>query len=239
MPQVLTTNATIFCPHGGKGTTIPSAPKWQINGGYVAVEGDMGVLACLFAPLPCASYQLQSMGLNATQIDGRKVILVTDFNRTVTGLPLTMIETHPIIDNSSPVPIPVGQPAPPLSPPMSDMVKPVVTSSIGNLAFNKTTMSPATLAVTFTLITAHPMRWILRQIDEPEQLSNNRTSVQPLGLTVTPSGGVWDVSPLTITMTMTAPFMGTLAPLAHRFFMIGVSQRGLSNFAEVVLTVGT
>ena len=179
------------------------------------------------------------MGLNATQIKGQRVILATDFNQTETGLPLTMIETHPIIDNSSPVPIPDGQPAPPLALPMADMVKPVVSSSIANLAFNKTTMSPPTLTVTFTLIAAHPLRWILTQIDEPEQVSNNRTNVQPSGLTVTPSGGVWAVSPLTITITMTAAFMATLAPLAHRFFMAGVSQRGLSNFAEAVLTVGT
>jgi hypothetical protein len=179
------------------------------------------------------------MGLNATQIKGQRVILVTDFNQTATGLPLTMVETHAIIDNSSPAPIPDGQPAPPLSPPMADMAKPVVTSSIATLAFNQTTMSPPTLIVTFTLIAAHPWRWILRQIDEPEQVSNNRTSGRPPGLTVTPSGGVWDVSPLTITMTMTAAFMVTLAPLVHRFFMTGVSQRGLSNFAEVILTVGT
>ena len=42
MPQVLTTNATIMCPHGGLGSTVPAIPKWQINGGYVAVEGDSG-----------------------------------------------------------------------------------------------------------------------------------------------------------------------------------------------------
>jgi hypothetical protein len=122
---------------------------------------------------------------------------------------------------------------------MADMVKPLVTSSITNLAFNRTTMSPPTLTVTFTLIAVHPLRWILRQIDEPEQLSNDRTSFQPPGLTVAPAGGVWDVSPLTIDMTMTAAFMATLAPLAHRFFMTGVSQRGLSTFAEVVLNVTT
>jgi hypothetical protein len=239
VPQVLTTNAVILCPHLGKGISTPKSPKWSINGGIVLVENDAGVLACPFLIYPCIGYQLRSMGLNATRIDGRKVMLMTDFNQTLTGLPLTMIETHPIIDNSSPVPIPDGQPAPPLSPPMADMAKPVVTSSIVNLAFNKTTMSPPTLIVTFTLIAAHPLRWILRQIDEPEQVSNDRTSGQPPGLTVTPSGGVWDVSPLTITMTMTADFMVTLAPLVHRFFMTGVSQRGLSNFAEVVLTVGT
>lgn len=239
MPQVLTTNAVILCPHLSQGRSTSLDPVWSINGGIVLVENDTGLLPHCPSNFPCKRYQLRSMGLNATQIKGQRVILATDFNQTATGLPLTMIETHPIIDNSSPVPIPDGQPAPPLSPPMADMVKPVVTSSIANLAFTKTTMSPPTLTVTFTLIAAHPLRWILRQIDEPEQLSNDRTNVQPPGLTVAPSGGVWDVSPLTITLTMTAAFMATLAPLAHRFFMTGVSQRGLSNFAEAVLTVGT
>ena len=56
-------------------------------------------------------------------------------------------------------------------------------------------------------------------------------------MTVNPSGGVWNVSPLDIKLTMTAAFMATLLPGDHRFFLTGVSQRGLSNFAEVVLTV--
>ena len=64
------------------------------------------------------------MGLNASQIDGQKVILVTDFNQSFTGLPLTMAETHTTIDNSTPAPIPAGQPAPPLSPALADVVKP-------------------------------------------------------------------------------------------------------------------
>jgi hypothetical protein len=38
-------------------------------------------------------------------------------------------------------------------------------------------------------------------------------------------------------MTMTAMFMASLTPGKHRFFMTGVSQRGLSDFFEIVLTV--
>src|SRR5918999_4208540 len=127
MPQVLTTHALILCPHAGKGTTIPSHPKWQISGGFVAVEGDTGFLACPYVPLPCGSYQLGSMGLNATQIDGRKVILVTDFNQSATGLPLTIMETHNVIDDSTPAPLSVGKPVPPLAPVMTDVTKPLVT----------------------------------------------------------------------------------------------------------------
>ena len=53
MPQVLTTNALILCPHGGKGVTAPTDPKWSVNGGTVALEGDPGVITCPFLPLPC------------------------------------------------------------------------------------------------------------------------------------------------------------------------------------------
>ena len=58
MPQILTTNATIVCPHGGTGSTVPAIPKWQINGGYVAVEGDTGALSCPFGLFPCTGYIL-------------------------------------------------------------------------------------------------------------------------------------------------------------------------------------
>ncbi len=92
MPQPLTTNAIIKCPHQGLGTTIPSLPKWQINGGYVCVEQDTGTIVCPQLNNPCVGYTLQSMGLNATKIDERKVILVTDFNKTLNGLPLDITE---------------------------------------------------------------------------------------------------------------------------------------------------
>src|SRR5690348_16609788 len=85
MPQILTTNAVVLCPHGGKGTTHPSSRKWKISGGYVAVEGDTGDIACPFLPCPCYQYTLRSMNLNATKLDGKRVILVTDFNESVTG----------------------------------------------------------------------------------------------------------------------------------------------------------
>src|SRR5215204_4671542 len=138
MPQVLTTNAIITCPHGGLGTTTPTDPKWTVNGGFVVLENDPGVLACPFI-YPCVGYQLKSMGLNATQIDGRKVILATDFNQSITGLPLLMVETHQTFDDSTPGPIPAGGTAPPLSPALADAITPVVTVAPPVLAFNSTT----------------------------------------------------------------------------------------------------
>src|SRR5262249_23993312 len=155
------------CPHLGKGTTIPSIPKWQINGGYVCVEGDTGTLACPFIPYPCIGYTLQSMGLNATKIDQKKVILVTDFNKTVTGLPLLMVETHPVLDQSTPAPIPAGQQAPPLSPELADLVAPIVTAPPTPFPFKITPPpAPVPVVISFSLTTDHPLKWVLTLINE-------------------------------------------------------------------------
>ena len=237
MPQVLTTNALILCPHGGKGTTIASDPKWQISGGFVALEGDTGVLACPYGPMPCAGYQLQSMGLNATQIDGRKVILVTDFNQSVTRLPLTMMETHNVIDDSTPAPLPAGEPVPPLSPAMTDVTKPLVTCVPAALAFNSTTALPPNLTAAFTLSSAFPLKWTLTLINETEKTSADLTDGMPPALNVQPFGGAWSLPTQTITVNMTLAFLASLAPGLHRFFMTGVSQRGLTGFAKMILTV--
>jgi hypothetical protein len=240
MPQVLTTNAQILCAHLSPAQKNPPlAPLWTIDGGTVLVEGDSGTFPTCPSNFQCGGYLLRSMSLNATQVTGKKVILVTDFNQTFSGLPITMIETHPVFDETTPAAIPDGQPAPPLPPEMTDLVKPVVISSLPALAFNKTTNTPPSVLVTFTLTSAHPMRWILTQIDEPGPPPNthDQTNVQPAGMTLNPSGGVWNISPLLINLTMTAAFMATLLPGDHRFSLTGVSQRGLSNFAEVVLTV--
>ncbi|HEX6439474.1 MAG TPA: hypothetical protein VF182_20330 [Candidatus Binatia bacterium] len=241
MPQVVTTNTQILCAHFSTAhKNPPLAPLWTIDGGTVLVEGDSGTFPSCPSTFQCGGYQLRSMGLNATQVTGKKVILVTDFNQTSSGLPITMIETHPVFDETTPAAIPDGQPAPPLPPEMTDHVKPVVISSLPALAFNKTSMTPPSVLVTFTLTSAHPMRWILTQIDEPgpQPGTHDRTNApQPPGMTVNPSGGVWNISPLNINLTMTAPFMASLLPGDHRFFLTGVTQRGLSNFAEVLLTV--
>jgi hypothetical protein len=238
MPRVLTTNAQILCAHFTPAVKDPPlAPLWTIDGGTVLVEGDSGKFLSCPSPAQCGEYHLLSMGLNATEVASKRVILVTDFNLTSSGLPITMIDTHQVFDETAPAAIPDGQSAPPLPPEMTDLAKPVVSSSPTTLGFNKTSMTPPSVLVTFTLTSAHPMRWMLTQIDEPEGTTIDRTNVQPAGMTVSPSGGVWNVSPLIINMTMTSAFMGTLSLLKHRFFLTGVSQRGLSNFAEVVLTV--
>jgi hypothetical protein len=237
MPQVLTTNALILCPHGGPGTTTPSSLKWTVNSGLVLLEDDVGTLACPFLPHPCVGYQLRSMGLNASTIDGRQVILVTDFNQTFTGLPLLMTEFHTTIDNSTPAPIPAGQVAPPLSPAMADMVAPVVTAVPPVLAFNLTTQQPVTAAATFTLTSTYPSQWLLTLINETAHSHADVTNGLPPGLTVMPAGGAWSSPTLAVTVTMTAAFMTALTAGQHHLYMTGVSQRGLSGWAEVVLTV--
>lgn len=237
MPRVLTTKAIITCPHGGKGTSTSRNQKWSVDGGFVLVENDTGTLSCIFVP-PCIGYTLTSMGLNATQIDGQKVILETDFNQSVTGLPLLITETHHTIDNSTPAPIPAGQSAPPLPGALVDLVQPVVTAIPPTLTFDTSSMMPPEFTTTFTLVSDHPLQWILTLINEPPNQSHlDVTNGIPPALVVAPPGGSWDTPVLTVTMTMTNAFMASLGIGLHDFYMTAVSKRGLSSYAKFILNV--
>lgn len=235
MPQVLTTNATIMCPHGGVGSTVPAIPKWQINGGYVAVEGDTGALSCPFGLFPCTGYQLRSMGLNASKIDGRKVVLVTDFNQSFTGLPLLMTEFHQTFDESTPAPIPAGRPAPAPSDEMADLSQPIVTPPLQALPFSITT-TPAPVVATFNLQSAHPLQWIVTVINTTLKYNQDLTHGAP-GVTVVPANGQWSTPNLTVTATLTPAFMAALTPGTHHLFLTAISRRGLSQYAEAILGV--
>src|SRR5262245_27221296 len=149
MPKVLTTTATILWPHGGKGTTTPTTPYVDAQGGIVTTEGDLGVLSCVFI-VPCVGYTLKSMGLNASTIAGKKVILSTDFQQSQTGLPLTITETTSLIDDSTPAPLPAGASSAPLAPELLDVAPPVVAAVPPTVPFVTTTMLPPTAAVTFS-----------------------------------------------------------------------------------------
>lgn len=236
MPQVLTTNALITCPHGGLGTTTPMHGKWSITSGKVAVEGDTGILSCPFLPLPCGGYKLQSMGLNATKIDGQRVILVTDFNQTYTGLPLVMAEFHQTFDQSTPAPIPAGQSAPPPSPEMADFASPVVATPLPKIPVPLTPPPPAPVSVSFTITATHPLRWILTLINEPEGTHDDLTNGWP-GTTITPTGGDWTTPSLTISINIPPPKVATLSPGKHHLFLTAVSKRGLNRNAECILDV--
>lgn len=235
MPQVLTTNAVITCPHGGPGTTTPSSQNWTVNGAAVLVEQDRGTLGCPFV-VPCVGYTLRSMGLNASEINSRKVVLVTDFNLTDTGLPLTMVETHQAFDDSTTTSIPNQQPAPPLPGPLADLAAPVVVAAPPAGAFNTTTQLPPVLPLTFTLTSAFPLQWMLTYISEPTGTHQDFTN-GAAGAVVAPPGGSWTSPVLVVVVTLTLGFLSTLAPGLHHFYMTGVSQRGLSALGEAIVTV--
>lgn len=235
MPQVLTTNATITCPHGGPGTTTPSSQNWTVNGGAVIVEQDRGTLGCPFV-VPCVGYTLRSMSLNATEISSRKVILVTDFNQTDTGLPLTMTEAHQAFDDSTTASIANGAAAPPLPGPLADIARPVVIAAPPAGVFNTTTQLPPVLPLTFTLTSAFPGQWILTYISEPTGSHHDFTS-GAAGAVVAPPGGAWPSPVLVVVVTLTLAFLSSLAPGLHHFYMTGVSQRGLTGLGEAIVTV--
>jgi hypothetical protein len=238
MPPVLTTMATITCPHGGMGTTIVPPPPLVVadNGGAVAAEGDAGTLACPFVLLPCAGYTLRSMGLNATTIMGRRVILATDLQTSVTGLPLQISETAKVVDDTSPAPLPADGSPPPADPAMLDLTPPVVVAAPPAGAFNTTTQLPPVLPITFTLSSAFPLQWMLTLLNTVQAQSVDLTSGVP-GAVVAPPGGSWSTPSLTVSLLLTAVFLNGLGPGTHQLFFTGVSQRGLSSFANVVLTV--
>lgn len=236
MPQVLTTTATITCPHTGKGTTTPVTPYVDVQGGVVATEGDTGTLACTFV-VPCVGYTLTSMGLNASIIAGKKVILATDVQKSLTGLPLLIVETTTMIDDSTPAPLPVGASSAPLAPELLDMVAPIVTATPPALAFTVSTMLPTSAAIVFTLASAFPNGWSLVLLNTTQGTSTDITNGLPPGLTVSPSGGQWSSGPLTVTLTMTATFMASLTAGTHWFYMTGVSKRGLTGFKSATLVV--
>ena len=238
MPKVLTTNAVISCPHGGKGTSTPSEPIWSVDGALVLVENDTGDLSGCGSNVKCKTYVLSSMGLNATRIRGKKVILVTDFNKTNTGLPLVMTELHRVIDKSSPAPLVDGQAPPALPPPLADEVSPDVTCSLPSASFQIS--APAAPVITsFSLTTNFPLKWILTLIKEPApSASIDLTTTTVAGVTITPpNAGAWNVSPLDIQLTLDLLFLQNLVAGDYRFYMTGISQRGLSDNAVFHLSV--
>jgi len=235
MPKVLTTTATILCPHGGKGTTTPTTPYVDAQGGIVTTEGDLGVLSCVFI-VPCVGYTLKSMGLNASTIAGKKVILSTDFQQSQTGLPLTITETTSLIDDSTPAPLPAGASSAPLAPELLDVAPPVVAAVPPTVPFVTTTMLPPTAAVTFSLTTAFPLQWTLTLLNVTSQQSIDVTNGVP-GLVVVPAGGSWPSPSLTVVATMTAAFLAALGPGTHYLYMSGVSKRGMSSTIAVTLVV--
>jgi hypothetical protein len=235
MPPLLTTNAVITCPHGGVGTTIPSNPIFSVSGGYVCAEMDTGTLTCPFV-VPCVGYTLKSMKLNATTVGGRQAILVTDFQQTLTGLPLSIVETNSAVDNSTPASLAPGETSAPLSPAMMDETPPVITAVPPVVPFSTMTMLPPTAVITFTLSHPYPLQWMLTLLNGTLLQNIDVTNGFP-GLIVAPAGGSWSTPTMVVTATMTAAFMAALTPGTHYFYMTGVSQRGISAYAQATVVV--
>jgi hypothetical protein len=236
MPQVLTTTATITCPHAGMGVTIPTLPYVNAQGGFVTTDGDLGTLSCVFIP-PCVGYSLSSMGLNASTIGGRKVILATDFQKSFTGLPLTIVETTNVYDDSTPAPLSPGTSSQPLAPELLDLAPPVVTAVPMAVPFVMSTMLPPTALITFSLGSAFPLSWTLTLLNTTLGTSIDATNGLPTGLVVTPPDGNWTSPSLVVTATMTAAFMASLTPGTHWLYMTGVSKRGISAVAAASVVV--
>lgn len=197
------------------------------------MEGDSGVLACPFIPLPCTGYTLRSMGLNSTLIDGRRAVLTTDFNQSLTGLPLVMTETHQGNDNSTVAPLPAG--GAPLPPELADMVPPVVAATTPALAFSIS--APAPLVASFQLNSPFPLQFVVTLINEPMALSLDLTNGQLPDVIVTPVGGGWSTPSLTVSIAFTPTFLAGLTAGTHTLYVTGVSQRGLNAHAQSVITV--
>jgi hypothetical protein len=242
MPRVLTSNATITCPHGGGGVSVPTpAPRGvTVAGAEILLDGDQGTLTrpvCTNVP-PCAGYRLTSMGLNATTVRGRKVMLVSDFVQSFTGFPLTVLETHVVNDKTLPgTPPATGAETPPE---LGEDDKPTVQVVPPTLPFAKasfaSTGQPAMLAFTFLLSSQYPLRWLLFHAGPPKVTVDASNGV-PGGVVVAPAGGSWPGSSLTVAVTITGAYLAALAPGAHSFVLTGVNRRGFSAFAEGRVTV--
>lgn len=256
MPQILTTNAIVNCPHGGVGTSMPVPPPRQctIQGGFVLLTGDTGLIPCPNI-VPCTSYLLTSMNLNSTRVDGRNVMLVTDFIQSVTGFPLKATETHFVFDKTPP-PAPAApsggppQPAgpsgtasPEVPPELQESDTPTVTVAPPELPFSIATFgtsgTPPMLVFTFTIHSEYPRRWTLFHISPPTTYVDVTNGLPP-GIVVAPAGGTWSSSQktLTVMVTVTGLYASSLPPsLDHSFVMTAINHRGLSAFAEAKIKV--
>jgi hypothetical protein len=238
MPQVMTTNAIVTCPHQQPGISTPLDPICSAeNGGFVLAENDTGQFPTCVANPPCVGYQLASMGLNASRLGQRKVILVTDVQQTMTGLPITITESHQTLDDSTTAGLPTDGSAPIIAPECLDLVRPIVIAAPPTLAFSVQTQSPPPVPIVFTSFTAFPLRWSLRLVNETGGVSIDATNGLPGGLIVAPAGGGWSTPNLTVTVTASAAFLTLMGPALIRLYLTAVSRRGLSGFTSATITV--
>ena len=235
MPRLLTTNATVSCPHGGQGQSTSTNPLAEVQGGTVLVEGDTGVVSgCVMLP-PCVSYTLHSMGLNATEVGERAAILETDIQFTTTGMPLTCVETHPVWDDTTPAPLPATGPGT-VPAELLDDSAPVVAVAPPTMTYVVHLAQPAAIPVVFTLAHAFPLRWLLRWSNMVTSQGMDVTS-GTVGLLVVPPGPDWSTPAATVSATLSTPFLASLPPGMHELQLTAVSRRGRFASARFRLTV--
>jgi hypothetical protein len=232
MPQILTSAANLRCFHTGPGVSVPSSSHWQIGAGLALVEGDTGTLTCPFLACPCKTYTLHSMSLNSLELDGKKVVLTTDFNISDTGLPLLISETHNVFDDSTPAPY-TGAALPPQ---LIDPTTPVVSAGPATASYTLSSHAPAPIVITFTLAAAFPLRWLLTLISIPSGTSKDLTNGAP-GATPSPSAGSWAAPSQTVVLTLDQSFLDTLPSGNHIFYLTAVNQRGSFSVGLATLTV--
>jgi hypothetical protein len=245
MPKIWTTNAQVSCPHGGGGTSQATPPRHAtISGGEILLDGDQGVFdspPCLNTP-PCAGYALHSMGLNATSIRGRSVMLVSDFTETYTGFPVTVVESHVVDDKTLPGTPPASGAV--IPPEMQETDRPTVLCVPPTLPFSiatfGSTSQPATLPFSFSLSSQYPLQWMLWQVGPPATQLDVTAGI-PGQVTVLPVGaapdGTWSSPSATVSVTITGTYAATLAPGNHQFALTAVNRRGFSAFDKGVLVV--
>lgn len=245
MPKVWTTNAQVSCPHGGGGTSQAIPPRRAtISGGEILLDGDQGVFdrpPCPNTP-PCAGYALHSMGLNATSIQGRSVMLVSDFTQTFAGFPVAVVESHVVDDKTLPGTPPASGAV--IPPEMQESDRPTVVCVPPTLPFSiatfGSTSQPAALPFAFALSSPHPLKWMLWQVGPPatqlDVTAGLPSQVTVLAVGASPDGS-WSSPSATVSVTITGTYAATLAPGNHEFVLTAVNRRGFSAFDKGALVV--
>ena len=244
MPLIMTKNAIVTCPHGGTGTNIPTQNKVFVKDSPVMVDGDSGsVLGCMLPltmGLPCKSYQLNSMKLNSTYIDGKNIMLITDYVLSDTGYPLIISETHFVEDNTTPAPLKPGE-EPSFPPFLLNLIKPQV--QIAPPSSYKYSISgvsglskpPPLTPFVFTLMSTFPLKWKLTELLQPDVIKdltdNNMVTIMMGGK----KGGEWNDNILKANLKI--PKTEILSIGKYYFTMTAIDQRGNADYANAEIKV--
>lgn len=239
MPLIMTKNAIVTCPHGGTGTNIPTQNKVFVKGSPVMVDGDSGsILGCTFPALGgplCVSYKLNSMKLNSAYIDGKNIMLVTDYVLSNTGFPLIISETHFVEDNTTPAPLKPGE-KPSFPPFLLNLIKPQVQVTPPSSYTYSLSSNPPTVPTIFdfTLFSSFPLEWKLTELKKqplPPDIIKDLTD----SYMVTPKGGEWSDNILKINLKIPSTEFSSVGK--YFFTMTAIDQRGNADNANAEVEI--